>query len=78
MTQRMSQLGCHVAGAIINKAPARFDIEAARRELDDIALWGVVPYDPALLAPRTLDVARHLNARVLVEGELATRRVLKP
>ena len=77
MTQRMSQLGCHVAGAIINKAPARFDIEAARRELDDIALWGVVPYDPALLAPRTLDVARHLNARVLVEGELATRRVLE-
>ncbi|HQD57954.1 MAG TPA: phosphate acetyltransferase [Candidatus Competibacteraceae bacterium] len=77
MTQRMSQVGCHVAGVILNKVPARFDIEVARQELDDITLWGVVPYDPALLAPRTLDVARHLNARVLVEGELASRRVLE-
>jgi phosphate acetyltransferase len=30
-----------------------------------------------LLAPRTLDIARHLNARVLTEGEIATRRVLE-
>jgi phosphate acetyltransferase len=77
MAQRMGKVGCHVAGAIINKAPARFDVEAARQVLDEVVLWGVVPYNPALLAPRTLDVARHLNARVLVEGELATRRVLE-
>ncbi len=77
MAQRMGQVGCHVAGAIINKAPARFDIEAARQALGEVTLWGVVPYHPTLLAPRTLDVARHLNARVLVEGELATRRVLE-
>ncbi len=77
MTQRMSKVGCHIAGAIINKAPAKFDAEAARQALDDIELWGVIPHDPALLAPRTLDVARHLNARVLIEGELATRRVLE-
>jgi len=37
----------------------------------------VVYYDPILRAPRTLDVARHLNARVLNEGEIATRRVLE-
>jgi phosphate acetyltransferase len=77
MAMRMGQVGCHIAGAVINKAPARFDAEAAREALSDIALWGVVPYHPALLAPRTLDVARCLNARVLVEGELATRRVLE-
>jgi phosphate acetyltransferase len=77
MAQRMGKVGCHVAGAIINKAPARFDVEAARQVLDEVVLWGVVPYNPALLAPRTLDVARHLNARVLVEGELATRRALE-
>ncbi len=77
MAQRMGQVGCHIAGAIINKTPARFDAEAARQALGDIALWGVVHYDSILRAPRTLDVARHLNARVLVEGELATRRVLE-
>jgi phosphate acetyltransferase len=77
MALRMGQVGCHVAGAIVNKASAKFDIEAARLALGDITLWGVVPYNPTLLAPRTLDVARHLNARVLVAGELATRRVLE-
>ena len=77
MALRMSKVGCHIAGAIINKAPARFDAEAARQALGDLTLWGVAPYHSALLAPRTLDVARHLNARVLVQGELATRRVLE-
>lgn len=77
MALRMSKVGCHIAGAIINKAPARFDAEAARQALGDLTLWGVAPYHAALLAPRTLDVARHLNARVLVQGELATRRVLE-
>ncbi|MBK8182453.1 MAG: phosphate acetyltransferase [Candidatus Competibacteraceae bacterium] len=77
MALRMSKVGCHIAGAIINKAPSRFNIEVARETLGDITLWGVVPYNSALLAPRTLDVARHLNARVLIEGELATRRVLE-
>ncbi len=75
MAQRMSQVGCHIAGAIINKAPEYFEIETAREALAEIILWGVVPYKSDLLAPRTLDVARHLNARVLVEGEIATRRV---
>ena len=77
MAMRMGKVGCHVAGAIINKAPARFDAAAARQALGDLTLWGVVPYNPTLLAPRTLDVARHLNARILVEGELTTRRVLE-
>ncbi|MBL8251677.1 MAG: phosphate acetyltransferase, partial [Candidatus Competibacter sp.] len=75
MAQRMRQVGCRIAGAIINKAPEHYEIEAAREALGEITLWGVVPYKSALLAPRALDVARHLSARVLVEGEIATRRV---
>jgi len=39
-------------------------------------LIGVVPFNPALTAPRVVDVARALNARFLNEGEAATRRVL--
>jgi phosphate acetyltransferase len=77
MAQRMSKVGCHIAGAIINKAPPSFEVEATREALGDLTLWGVVPYDASLLAPRTLDIARHLNARVLAEGEIATRRVLE-
>ena len=77
MALRMSKVGCHIAGAIINKAPVSFEVEVTREALGDITLWGVIPYNASLLAPRTLDIARHLNARVLVEGEIATRRVLE-
>jgi len=38
----------------------------------------VVPYSKTLSAPRTLDVARALNAKLLNEGEAASRRVLSP
>ena len=75
MAHRMTQVGCHITGAIINKAPERFEIEDARTALDEVTLWGVVRYNAALLAPRVLDVARHLGARLLVTGEAATRRV---
>ena len=64
-----------VAGVIFNRAPADFDTVAAASQLDGVPIWGVVPSDPALLAPRTLDVARHLDADVLIEGNMATRRV---
>ncbi|WP_104202590.1 phosphate acetyltransferase [Billgrantia saliphila] len=43
---------------------------------DRFHLIGVVPYNPALIAPRVIDVARALNARMLNEGDAATRRVL--
>ncbi|CAM3906335.1 phosphate acetyltransferase [Vreelandella rituensis] len=39
-------------------------------------LIGVVPYSKALSAPRTLDVAQALEARLLNEGEANSRRVL--
>lgn len=68
--------GCSVAGVIFNKALNVFDRAEAAQELKQTPIWGIVHYDPALLAPRTLDVARHLNAEILVEGEIAQRRVL--
>ncbi|MEX2501540.1 MAG: phosphate acetyltransferase [Trueperaceae bacterium] len=36
---------------------------------------GTVPWDPSWVSPRTLDVARHLDATVVHQGELAERRV---
>ncbi|MCE8002802.1 phosphate acetyltransferase [Halomonas daqingensis] len=43
---------------------------------DRFHLIGVVPYNPALIAPRVIDVARALDARFLHEGDAANRRVL--
>ncbi|NIC07456.1 phosphate acetyltransferase [Billgrantia bachuensis] len=43
---------------------------------DRFHLIGVVPYNPALIAPRVVDVARALDARFLSEGDAANRRVL--
>ncbi|MCE8019426.1 phosphate acetyltransferase [Halomonas sp. MCCC 1A11036] len=43
---------------------------------DRFHLIGVVPYNPALIAPRVVDVARALDARFLHEGDAANRRVL--
>ena len=46
-----------------------------RIERENFRLLGAVPWDPALIAPRTVDVARHLQARTLHAGDQATRRV---
>ncbi|MCC5883427.1 MAG: phosphate acetyltransferase, partial [Halomonas sp.] len=43
---------------------------------DRFHLIGVVPYNPALIAPRVVDVARALDAKFLHEGDAANRRVL--
>ena len=67
--------GCKVAGAVLNMAPEEFDNNAAKAQLGGTKLWGVVHETPQLHSPRTLDVARHLNAEIVSEGELATRRV---
>ena len=68
--------GCNIAGAILNKATPEFDSQKAAEALEDIPLWGVIRNNPALLAPRTLDVARHLDAEIIVPGEISKRRVL--
>ena len=67
--------GCKIAGAVLNMAPEDFDNEAAKKQLGSTKLWGVIHETPRLHAPRTLDVARHLNAEIISPGEIATRRV---
>ncbi len=69
--------GRNVAGVIFNRAGADFDESSAARKLDGVPIWGVIKNNPALSAPRTIDVARHLGAEVMIEGEIATRRVLE-
>lgn len=42
---------------------------------DGFELIGCVPWNPALPSFRVVDVARHLGARIINEGEMTTRRV---
>jgi len=39
-------------------------------------LYGAVPWQQAMVSPRTTDVAAHLGARTLVEGDITRRRVV--
>ncbi|GAA5160210.1 phosphate acetyltransferase [Viridibacterium curvum] len=77
MAARVRNTGCNVGGGIINKVPPGQARETVSAQLGDVPLWGLIHLNQALLAPRTLDVARHLNARILAEGEMNTRRVLE-
>ena len=54
--------GCKVAGVIFNKAKDDFDLAGARRKLGKTRIWGVIKNNPALRAPRMLDVSSHLAA----------------
>lgn len=40
-----------------------------------IRVLGCAPWSPELIATRATDIAQHLNAEVLNEGEIATRRI---
>ena len=79
-----------VMGCILNKTdpethgPTREKwqegMEVLRREVPEfrngvLQLVGCVPKSTSLLSYRTLDVARHLNADVMVKGDLEQRRV---
>jgi len=64
-----------VEGVIFNRVGADFDEAAAAKALDGVPIWGMVPNNPALSAPRMLDMARHLKADVMIEGEMTSRRV---
>lgn len=77
--------GSGLAGYILNFAPKVMDFSTLMAELrarsavlasGELPLLGVVSASDKLTAPRTLDVARYLNAEILNEGEAAHRRVL--
>ena len=60
--------------------PREISLEDARErfgrlEQENFKLLGAVPWDPGLIAPRTVDVARHLGGRALYAGEQDSRRV---
>jgi phosphate acetyltransferase len=77
-----------IIGCIINHVPnpqrlslaALRDALAAQSRLLDrgnCRLIGAIPQNPELTACRTIDIARHLGAEILHEGEIQTRRVKK-
>jgi len=80
-----------VVGCILNKAdPEQYGptreawsqgLAKLRDEVPDfrdgtLQLVGCIPKSTSLLSYRTLDVARHLNADIMTEGEMEKRRVL--
>jgi len=67
----------NVVGVIFNRAAADFDEAAVVAQLDGVPIWGVIENNPKLSAPRTIDVARHLGAEVMIEGDITSRRVLE-
>ncbi|WP_216323833.1 phosphate acetyltransferase [Deinococcus aestuarii] len=76
--------GSGLAGYVLNFAPRELDFGGLLAELrtrsrvlagGELPLLGVVAQSPSLSAPRTLDVARHLGAEVVNEGEATLRRV---
>jgi phosphate acetyltransferase len=80
--------GGAVIGCIINRVPdpdkasltaLRDDLAAKSRVLErgGFHLIGAIPQNQELTACRTIDIARHLGARVLHEGEIQTRRAKK-
>jgi len=40
-----------------------------------IRVLGYIPWNDEIISPRVTDVAKHLNARIINEGEMATRRL---
>lgn len=68
-----------LAGTAIHRAGDEAVLTRTRRQLEaagfDFELVGAVPFDPRLAAPRVSDVARAMNARVLRQGKMASRRV---
>lgn len=78
--------GSHILGCVINHTPESLgggleEIRIAVRNrcplFDRVGfpIIGGVPESSDLAAPRTVDIARHLNAKIIHEGELTTRRV---
>lgn len=77
-----------VIGTLINRVPAPDGSAppSARGERillgdplgrPDFNVLGVIPENPELMACRTIDVARHLGATIVHEGEIMLRRVKK-
>lgn len=62
---------------VLLKTPSIEDITAALPvfQSGSFQCVGAVGWNPLLVAPRTIDVVRHLNAQVINEGQIFERRV---
>jgi phosphate acetyltransferase len=80
--------GGRVIGCLVNRVPlgegragpSSQPAGAPRMDLLTRSAFKVIaaiPDNPELMACRTIDIARHLGAEILHEGEIATRRVKK-
>jgi phosphate acetyltransferase len=78
-------IGClvnRVSAPPVKEGPARsgFAPDPTRATLltkPELNVIGAVPENPELAACRTIDIAKHLEAETLHEGEISTRRVKK-
>ena len=75
MIAQVSRAGRTVVGVIFNRVAPGFDQAAVSDQLGGVPIWGAIENNPALATPRTIDIARHLGAEVMIEGQIATRRV---
>ncbi|MEC5207198.1 phosphate acetyltransferase [Vogesella perlucida] len=73
-----------VAGYILNRIDTEQDVKRLAGEIAEssqliqkrrIPCLGGIPLEPDLMAPRTLDVANYLKAKLLHAGQLTRRRV---
>ena len=70
----------NIAGYVLNRIPNRAFIQQITDEIKKtnshpIDLIGGIPLNSDITAPRMLDIATHLDARIINEGELTQRRV---
>lgn len=73
-----------MAGYVLTKVPLEEDVKALHDKIakyskvvkqGKLPLLGSTPFSPEHMAPRMLDVANHLQAKVLFHGNLETARV---
>ena len=74
--------GTRIAGYILNFARPGLgantvvnNLHARSAALTKLPLLGFAPQNPELTAPRTWDVAQHLGAQILNQGQIKSRRV---
>jgi phosphate acetyltransferase len=74
-----------ISGERLDKVPTSkidpFDLVKSKCEIFskedacNFALIGVIPFEDKLLSPRTYDMAQHLGATIIKEGDIMNRRV---
>jgi phosphate acetyltransferase len=80
VTESFRQANCVLLGAIVNRVSSK-DLASESAALKEaleargVPLFGVIPPDPVLAAPRLREVARKLDARVVYQGDSMSKVV---